>query len=46
MGQLVHTQPARSLKVEVRVDLLAAGLYFIAIHSGSERLVKKVVMMR
>jgi hypothetical protein len=46
MGQLVLTQSARSLTLEVDSDMLAPGLYFIAIHSGSERIVKKVVVVR
>jgi hypothetical protein len=46
MGQLVLTQTAQSLKVELRADVSAAGLYFIAVYSGSERIVKKVTLVR
>lgn len=46
MGQLVLTQSAQSLSVDVRSDVAAAGLYFVAIYSGSERIVKKVMMVK
>ena len=45
MGQRILVQPAGFKKVDVRLTDVAPGLYFVTIHSGNERMVKKVMMV-
>lgn len=45
MGQRILVQPAGFKKVDVRLTDVATGLYFVTIHSGNERIVKKVMMV-